>query len=237
MNIIQYWHADDVPGEVRETVATFRIHNPQADHWLFSEASAERFIAEHFSPREVAAFRACAVPAMQADYLRYCAMLALGGVYADVDYLCLRNLESLIGDGGTATFFFDDRQNLPNNFFAVRGPNHPLVRCALGVATVNIERRVPGTVWLVTGPGILSAIHWLHLQCSPYLPARSPRLRDALPAVMETVRIHAAHLLVDMMAGVRLLPTAVRDSYVRPSPLPHQSTAVHWSNWEGSIYR
>src|SRR5690348_1645791 len=91
--IIQYWHSEQVPEQIAELTATFRDLNPALPHLVFSEAKAEEFIAEHFEAREVAAFRSCAVPAMQADYFRYCAALALGGIYSDVSFYCRCPLE------------------------------------------------------------------------------------------------------------------------------------------------
>lgn len=100
--IIQYWDSGSPPEEVAELIETFREHNPDTPHLVFSESEAERFIAEHFGPREVEAFRACALPAMQADYLRYCAVFALGGIYADADCECHRALQPLVdrSEGG-----------------------------------------------------------------------------------------------------------------------------------------
>ena len=79
MLLFQYWDTEDVPNYIADWFASFRKHNPGLDHRIFDQNSAETFIASNFTQREVAAFRACAVPSMQSDYFRYCAVLNFGG--------------------------------------------------------------------------------------------------------------------------------------------------------------
>ena len=101
MLLIQYWHSEEIPDYIADWSASFRTHNPGLDHLIFDPATAETFIAKHFSPREVAAFRALAIPSTQASYLRYCAVLTLGGIYSDADFRCVGSLKSFQGATGT----------------------------------------------------------------------------------------------------------------------------------------
>lgn len=174
--IIQYWHSEPPPDEIAELLATFPARNPDFPHLVFSEPEAERFIAEHFTAREVRAFRSCALPAMQADYLRYCAVFALGGIYADADYRCLKALQPLVDRSGGGDIFFNHTtqivQQVLNGFFAFPSPHHPFLRLALDVATANIEGRIAERIWpvghrvrqavgLTTGPGIFACMYFL----------------------------------------------------------------------------
>lgn len=176
--IIQYWDTDAIPGDVATLLDSFRRHNPDFEHRVYSESSAERFIAEHFGPRELRAFQACAVPAMQADYFRYCAMLIMGGVYADADYHCTRSLQPLLDrcNGGVLFLRPDEHvlmgreaKRVLNGFLAFRRPGHPFLQLTLEVATANIEariaertwregERVPAAIWLTVGPGIFTSL-------------------------------------------------------------------------------
>lgn len=103
MHLFQYWHSQQIPDYITPLLASFRRHNPSADYAVFDAASAGALIASCFSAREVQAFRACRVPSMQADYFRYCAVLAHGGVYVDADMECVGAIEPLFeykfGDG------------------------------------------------------------------------------------------------------------------------------------------
>lgn len=179
--IVQYWHSGDVPSDVAALCESFRTQNPTLDYRLYSHADAERLIVAHCGQREVEAFRSCAVPAMQADYFRYCAILAHGGIYADADFRCIAPLAPWLSgiDGGE--FFFSptpasvagrDARRVWNGFFAFAGPDHPFLRLALEIATVNVEERLaerlwPGQrvgdgIWLAVGSGVLTFMQVLH---------------------------------------------------------------------------
>ena len=96
--IIGYWHVELAPRELEDLLAPSRQHNPERPHLIFDESGAEGLIEEHFSSRELDAFRACAVPAMQSDYFRYCAVHALGGEYMDVKFACTAPVDTLLED-------------------------------------------------------------------------------------------------------------------------------------------
>jgi mannosyltransferase OCH1-like enzyme len=62
---------------------------------------------------------------MQADYLRYAAVLALGGFYADVDFRRLADLKPLIPSSGHGRLFRGPKGNVINGLFAFGSPGHP----------------------------------------------------------------------------------------------------------------
>jgi hypothetical protein len=242
--LVQYWHSPEVPAEIAELTATFCDRNPRLRHLLFSEAAAAEFIAEHHGERELAAFRSCAVPAMQADYFRYCAMLTLGGVYADADLRCLRPLAPLIEtvDGGLL-FRREMSGNVINDFFVIRPPAHPLLRLTLDVASANIERRTSESIPAVTGPWIFSGLLALHRLGSFDALRRdvtglgmNPLIETICDAVAEYGRVAAA------FEGVRVERFETAMSWIAKTgtDLPHKRGETHWINWQkrgASIYR
>lgn len=258
--IVQYWHSDELPAEVTAPMATFRDRNPGMPHLAFDREGAEALIAKHHSEREVAAFRACAVPAMQADYFRYCAILALGGVYADVGYRCLRPLGPLLeaGEGGTL-FALGDRGVVINGFFYFGSPGHPLLRLALEVATTNIEQRVAEQVQMVTGPWIFSALNLLRRLGEEGAPARAgedddlsglsgafaeravamaptPAGRATVPQMVDPLlrTVGGRDRLARAFEGVRVLPfDGSGAATVEPvQPLPYKQDEEYWINWQ-----
>jgi Glycosyltransferase sugar-binding region containing DXD motif len=260
--IIQYWHSGQPPPEVEETVATFQERNPSLRHMLFDEREAEELIAGHYTSRELGAFRACAVPAMQADYFRYCAVLALGGVYVDVDYRCTAPLQPLLQDRqGGVMFCMDPPGHLLNDFFAFGGPGHPLLGLTLELATANIEARSSELVQIVTGPWIFAAIRVLgrllreesvqgdlageELERLAELFRR--QLADmALTAVgrrgiepmarpiLETLLDRPQAEVVHAFDRVRVESMSAMAEHVAAvsEPLPHQQGDTHWVNWQ-----
>jgi Glycosyltransferase sugar-binding region containing DXD motif len=244
--IVQYWHDRDVPDDVAESIATFRDRNPQSRHMLFDEAKAERFIADRFDEREVSAFRACAVPAMQSDYFSYCALLELGGLYSDIGFRCLRTLPPLLqADEEGLLLKRESNGNLINGFFAFGRPGHPLLRLALDVATVNIEQRVASsTVSLVTGPWVFTALFRLHRLGSidairQQVPPGSEFERP-METLLETVGDPAC--LTSAFESIRIEPLGGTVGWIeKPSTqFRYKRSEADWVNWRrrgASIYR
>jgi mannosyltransferase OCH1-like enzyme len=259
MRLVQFWHSQVVPDDVRVRVESFRSKNPEFEHILFSEQTAAAFIKQHYSKRESAAFQACAVPAMKADYFRYCALLKFGGIYADADMVCLKALSPLVEETAHAMFFYRPSQVVPNGFLMVRSAGLSLLSLALQIATLNIERRYLDNVWLATGPGIISTIYNIYRQGSveAFLASLTDRnskfniqlamladtLRNCadfniqLGVLADTIRNCADFNIPKLLDGVQFAPIEQRDAYVNTQNLAYKQSAIHWMNWNGSIYR
>lgn len=261
MPVIQYWHAEEPPQPIVELMETFKAHIPGARHLLFNEVTAADFIAEHFSSREVAAFRACAEPAGQADYLRYCAGYVLGGLCVDADARCLSDFSQLVSqlDRGIV---FGQRDPLPrrvpglpqwpyqvgpyktliNTIFAFRQPRDPMLALAIEVATANIEQRVadgPIGVLLTAGPGVFTSLYLLsHLgSMDAFLEyANHSLLRPSAGLFCEVIgddaRVRQALAGVDMAAFEDILGVRIEHVGI-PKDMRKEN---HWSR-AGSIFR
>ena len=258
-SIVQYWDSEVIPDDVAGLLASFDELNPDVPHLVFDERKAAALIGERFGGRHADAFRACAVPAMQADYFRYCAVYALGGVYADADFRCRASLRPLLGDPGGGTLFgrpelparwrvpeFEWRERVGpyrvamNSFFAFPSPGHPLLELAIEIATANVERRIAEDVALVTGPAIFTSLYLLRELGSfdafvAY--AEGGVLASSSRLLCETVGDHARVLRA--LAGVRMPPEEESRTWVGApeTPLPYKETEDHWVNVTTSIYR
>ncbi|HET8863125.1 MAG TPA: glycosyltransferase [Solirubrobacterales bacterium] len=256
--LVQYWHEENLPDDVAETVNSFKEHNPELEQLVFDEGSAREFIATHRGAREVAAFDACGVPAMQADYLRYCAVHALGGVYADANFRCLQSLRGLI-DGPEKGVLFGRRdpvpawlaeiyrwpypvgefRAVPNGMFGFGDRHHPLLELAIEISTANIERRVvdgPFAVWIATGPGVFTSIYLLR-----ELGSFDAFMGFSLGTVIEPSAALLCEVVDDcdriasMWDGVDIRSLKDRDDLsVKLNGPPSEA---HWLRRKGSIYR
>lgn len=262
LHVIQYWHADQPPEPIVELRATFRRHNPGLQQTLFNESSAHHFIAERFSPREAAAFRACASPTSQADYLRYCAGYALGGLCIDADVRCDGNLSGPLGSRRRGVVFGQTQpladwierifawphgvgpyRTLVNGAFAFVQPGAPLLGLAVEVATANIENRVadgPNGVWVTTGPGVFTSLYLLNCLGSidafmRYVDGTvlEPSASLFCEVVENPVRIDQA------LAGVDIAPVEMVGHWsLEHIGVPRSAEGVsHWSNPGVSIFR
>jgi Glycosyltransferase sugar-binding region containing DXD motif len=260
-SVIQYWDGETPPSYLAGPLASFRDLNPDFEHRIFSEAHAERFIAAHFTGRELEAFRSCAVPAMQADYFRYCSVLALGGVYADVDYWCTAPLRQLLEslDGGQIFLGkgIHDLNGLQtervwNGLFAFRRPGHPFLRLTLDIATANVEARIAEriwsvgenvreAIWLTVGPGIFTLLRFIHEWGSFDAFVANVAGSVAEPfgelyceVVGDYPRLAAA------FEGIRVAPFEEIWHWVEDVPasaLPYKQTGAHWHNHKAAIFR
>jgi Glycosyltransferase sugar-binding region containing DXD motif len=259
--IVQYWDSETVPAEVAALLETFEEPEAEAElpHLVFDERGATAFLAERFGPRHTAAFAACAVPAMQADYFRYCVVHALGGVYVDADFRRLAPLGNLLEATHTGTLFgrhelpahwrtpaFEWRERIGpyrvvmNSFFAFPSPGHPLLELAIEIATANVEARVGEDVALVTGPAVFTSLYLLRELGSfdafvDY--ARGGVLEPFSQLFCTTVSDHDR--VVRAFEGVRLLSEEESRSWVRGAdePLSYKQSEDHWPNVTSSIYR
>jgi mannosyltransferase OCH1-like enzyme len=247
--IVQYWHSASLPDHVAESVQSFARLNPDRPHRLFDARTADEFIVETFTGRESDAFRACGHPAMQADYLRYCAIWRSGGVWADTGFVCVRDLSPLLEDSRGGELFrwlspVSD-QLLMNGLFAFSAPGHPFLRLAIDISTELIERRWRGKVTEVTGPLVLTMICGLHRAGSVDALLEEMRRTDVpdLPYYLgyaETVceLIGAPERAAQACQGIRIHEPISRDRWVR-SPHgdpPHRDVSSHWSHVGSDIY-
>jgi mannosyltransferase OCH1-like enzyme len=244
--IVQYWDTDERPDYIDELIGSFRERNPGWEHLTFTESEAAAFIGRHFDSRALAAFSACAVPAMQADYFRYCAVGVLGGVYADADLECRSSLEPLIDKTTAGRLFRRPNGIVVNGFFVFRSAGHPLLRLALDVATAQIESRAAENVWVATGPGIFTLLHMLHEAGSA--DDFIARAYDS-PLIDGRAFGHSARLVCEVVGDPRTVDeafdgltvssadTSLRWVAVEQHPLRYKQTGAHWLNFEGSIFR
>jgi mannosyltransferase OCH1-like enzyme len=130
---------------------------PGFEYRLFNDATALSFIEKHFDERVSKAYRLCAVPAMKADFFRYCALKIHPGIYVDADVsrtgavseLYLRLARGLL---------FTRGPRVANDFLIVKNAKDRLIEKILQTAVNNIERRSSNNIWAVTGPGIATSL-------------------------------------------------------------------------------
>jgi mannosyltransferase OCH1-like enzyme len=257
-SIVQYWHEDVRPEHVVEALASVREHNSQARQRVFDQSAAREFIADHYGAREATAFDACAAPAMQADYFRYCAINALGGIYCDANFHCRGSLGRLLGRYTDGVLF--GRQDpvpellkrmyrwpypvgpfraVSNGLFGFDRSGHPLLELAIEVATANVENRIEAgqvSVWLATGPAIFTSMYLLR-----ELGSTDSFMGYSAGTVLEP----SASLFCDVVgdygrverafAGVTVLPEKERDRLVFKSRRP--PGVKSWHVTESGIYR
>ena len=180
--LFQFWNTERAPDEVEVLMQTW-ADDPHFDYARYTTGTAEAFIETHFDARTLAAYRKCGVPAMQADFFRYCALYVFGGVYVDADTKNSGRLPELL-EGRERGLLMTRETRVANDFLYVRASGEELYRSAIALAVENIEGEITNNVWMVTGPGIMTRFY--HEEESKHLLA---------PFDMEPARVVREYVL------------------------------------------
>jgi hypothetical protein len=241
MKLFQFWDEPEPPADVAGWIEGFRSRNPEFEHVLLNRVTAEDFIARHYGPREVAAFRACAVPAMQADVIRLCALNVFGGVYIDADHQSLQPLGGLIAQA-PRTMVFKWLGLLNNAILSSRECGDPFLRACLELTLQNIEARRFVTVFMATGPGVFNAVRAL------LDPAATGEIMAALDTLecrnwgFEALLGHARNAvdvtpeLVGAYRAMTQMNPIAASLWIGLDQPAYKQTDRHWGRWKAPIY-
>jgi predicted Zn-dependent protease len=159
--IHQFWDNPHPPRDVVSLVATWRELNPGFAHTLYDQLAATAYLRDHFDEDVQKAFRRSPSVAGKADILRLALLWREGGVYADADDRCAGPLETLLA-GRDLVLRQEIFGSIGNNFIAVT-PRHPLIQAALRQSVTAILRGDRESIWLISGPGMLTRAFALYV--------------------------------------------------------------------------
>ena len=241
MRLYQYWGTGAPPPRVAAGIRTFQEQNTAMKHRLYARKAAAWFIRKRVGEREWRAFNACAVPAMQADYFRLCALWATGGVYADADQACGEPLHPLLSS--LAGPLVPTRKGLVTQHFLIfprRGD--AFLRVWLDLASLNIEARDIPSVHTATGPGAMRAL-WSLLdpataEANEQEMTEPKKIGWGYHEVLERAQTACA-LGADVRQAFAAISTVDREEAFRwfaPIQAGYKMSAVDWRRWPGSIY-
>jgi mannosyltransferase OCH1-like enzyme len=91
----QTWRDADVPARWRPLVASWREHHPDWEHRLWTDADLRELVAGHY-PHLLPTWESYEHPISRVDAARYLLLHRHGGVYADLDFECLRPVDPLL---------------------------------------------------------------------------------------------------------------------------------------------
>ena len=242
MKLFQYWDTDSPPDDVAAWIEGFRAQNPEFKHRLYSRDSASRFIRKHLGQREQKAFDAIAVPSMQSDYFRYCAVETLGGLYLDADYQPGQPLSGLIAQAPHA-LMLKWWGHVVGGALMCREPGNAFIRACRELTTDNIENRRFPSAFTAGGPGVMNAIRLLFEPEAHYEIMASydnPNGRH-----WQAEELHAlARNLVEVTPELRaayasftVIHCLAAEKWLGTKAPGYKRTPTHWTNWSGSIYR
>lgn len=162
--IHQTWRSRDHPVEKGDP-KSWETLNPDWRYMFWSDEDLRRFMATEF-PELLPMFDGYARPVQRADLARYCLLKHYGGVYADIDTICMASLEPLAGDPRVVLCEEPRIHHFPARCRGMRSlwfngtmaspPGHPFWDKVIDLCTLMYPRR-DFDILETTGPLILSA--------------------------------------------------------------------------------
>jgi hypothetical protein len=103
--------------------------NPEYEYYFFDQNDREIFIGTHFRENILFAYKSLNHGCIQADIFRLCLMYELGGIYSDIDQVCLKPLNEYIDNDCDIVTGIE--QNTPHSSFLAYSPKNPIMQLAL----------------------------------------------------------------------------------------------------------
>lgn len=161
-NIFQTWETKNVSNGFNILMQTWKYNNPHYAHFLFDCNEREKFIKENFNDNIYQAYCRIIPGAFKADLWRYCILFIYGGVYVDIDTICLNSIDSFLDENIEFMTTIDlnnclyyGTYNLSNGFIA-SVPGHQILIDCIKRIVYNVENNiVPFSNLDFSGPGIL----------------------------------------------------------------------------------
>lgn len=161
-NIFQTWETKKLSDGFNSLTESWRQKNPNYAYFLYDNDDREQFIKKHFDLRVYNCYCRIIPGAFKADLWRYCILYIYGGIYIDIDTICLGSIDLFLNEDIEFMTPIDlnncsyiGTHNLFNAFIASI-PRHPILLNCINRIVYNVENNIiPPSNLDFTGPGIL----------------------------------------------------------------------------------
>jgi hypothetical protein len=164
--IFQTWKTHSLPKQFEYWSGTWKKYNPDYNYILWDDAENRAFVAEHFD-WFLPVFDSYDAGIKRADAIRYMFLYHHGGIYADLDFECLKPFDDLLEKHkeydiilGSMDAGFGSQWHLSNNI-----PNAIMISkpgCSFWLKVLKeMQRRskIPGRPEVQTGPVVLKDVY------------------------------------------------------------------------------
>jgi mannosyltransferase OCH1-like enzyme len=169
--IFQTWKNKTPPKKMAYWAETWRSNNPDYEYIVWDDAENRRFVADKFS-WFLPTYDSYDVEIKRADAIRYMFLYTYGGIYADMDFECLKPFDSLLEeygrydiilgkmDSGTQSSLSNTQWHSSNNI-----PNAIMIskpRCDFWIRVLQrmvVKATTPGRPEVQTGPIVLKEVY------------------------------------------------------------------------------
>ena len=162
--LFQTWEVkeNEMTEEMQKIVNTWKQFNPEYEYYFYDKNDRKLFIKNNFSKQIYEAYCRILPGAYQADLWRYCMLYKYGGVYVDIDTICMNSIDKFlfyqIEFLGLVDFNSDIKEgnhNLANGFIACI-PNSKILENCINIIVYQVENNIiPNSKLNFSGPGTL----------------------------------------------------------------------------------
>ena len=160
-NIFQTWQTKDITDGFKMLIDSWKNNNPNYEYYLYDDINCREFIYEKFGNRVGKVYDTIRAGAFKADLWRCCILYEYGGLYADIDTICLNPIDEFLEDNIefmtciAHTDISEGQNNIFNSIIA-SVPKHPILLDTINRIVSNVENRyVPKNILALTGPNVM----------------------------------------------------------------------------------
>lgn len=153
--IMQYWDQRDPPAGIVQLLHTWVDAHPGFTYSRFDDATAREYLVAQHPQSVLNAYRRASHPAQKSDLFRLAYLFREGGFYVDADDRCIGSLASIVPRDAVFTGYQEQYATLGNNFIGCL-PGDAVIGRALALAVETLRDGDADTIWLATGPGLMT---------------------------------------------------------------------------------
>ena len=161
-NIFQTWSTKNISNDLKSLTDSWKTLNPNYTYFLYDDNDCTTFIKKHFDIKIYNAYLRLIPGAFKADLWRYCVLYIYGGVYVDMDTICVNPIDAFLHEDieFMTPIDLNNGQNTGThnlfNAFIASIPQHPILLDCIRRIVYHVENNiVPLSNLDFAGPGIL----------------------------------------------------------------------------------
>lgn len=111
--IHQTWKTENIPERCKKWVQSWKKHHPDYEYKLWTDKDNRDLMMKHY-PKFIPVYDSYKKGVYRADIARYVIMYHYGGLYVDLDFECLKNMDPII-EANECFFGYEPHEHFINN--------------------------------------------------------------------------------------------------------------------------
>ena len=140
--IMQTYKSSNVTEEMIYSSKTWSLCNPMYSFEFYDNNRCIEFIKKYFNEDVLYSFNTLIPGAYKADLFRYCYLYIKGGVYTDIDNICMINLNLIINKNDEFIAVKDRPQGCLYNAFLASSPKNIIFKNTINKICENVKLRI-----------------------------------------------------------------------------------------------